>query len=246
VTWEYDAAPGDFIDIAILAAGYEWQQIPGLELTAVVRSIPVTQAADIVYDGGTSEAVTFNGGSKRITCDSGNTSLDVVAIYSEWVDWALIGDNLRFLPAFRTVGGDSIDPGAGTSVPAYAYLRNGWRVRPQEANHTLAVTTGILLVDGGGDPFVDTLSPFTVRVNYQQPVQAMTVNTGGSVAPSQGQIQTAVRAELATEMARIDVAVSTRATPADTQSVNIETINGASVIGTGTAGDAWRGVGVAP
>lgn len=77
------------------------------------------------------------------------------------------------------VGGNVIDAGAGTSIPPYIYLLNGWRVKPQEAHHTLNVTGGVLLVNGGGDPFVNTTGSFIVRINYSQPVQAITVATGG-------------------------------------------------------------------
>jgi hypothetical protein len=179
VTFDYAAAPGTFVDVNVLAAGKVWQQLADFELTETVQSIPISQVADVVYDGATAEAVTFSGSTKRIICDTGNTAVNVQALYSEWVDWALLGSNLRFFPAFVTQGGTDVDPGAGTSIPFYVYLINSWRVRPQEASHTLAVTEGILLVDGGGDPFVDTLSAFVVRVNYQQPVQAITVSTGG-------------------------------------------------------------------
>jgi hypothetical protein len=41
------------------------------------------------------------------------------------------------------------------------------------------VNDGILLVEGGGDPFVNTTGSYVVRINYQQPVQAITVATGG-------------------------------------------------------------------
>jgi hypothetical protein len=41
------------------------------------------------------------------------------------------------------------------------------------------VTDGILLVDGGGDPFTNTTGAYIVRVNYQQPVQAISFATGG-------------------------------------------------------------------
>jgi hypothetical protein len=59
------------------------------------------------------------------------------------------------------------------------FLTNGWRIRPQEANHTLNVNDGVLVVAGGGDPFVNTLGGYVVRINYSQPVQAITVSTGG-------------------------------------------------------------------
>jgi hypothetical protein len=81
-----------------------------------------------------------------------------------------------------TVGGDDIDLGAGTKIPIYAFLQNGWKLKPQESNHTLNVIDGILLVDGGGDPFINTTGSFVVRVNYQQPVQAISFSTSGGPA----------------------------------------------------------------
>lgn len=105
--------------------------------------------------------------------------MSVRDVYSRWVDWVGQSTNAAFLPAFRTVGGDDIDAVSGTTIPIYAYLTNGWRIRPMESDHTLSVNDGVLLVDGGGDPFLDTIGSFTVRVNYQQPVQAITVATGG-------------------------------------------------------------------
>lgn len=123
-------------------------------------------------------AYTFDGVAKTITLTA-QTVMSVRDVYSRWVDWVITSDNTKFLPAFATLGGDAIDPGAGTSVPIYAFLTNGWRIRPQESSHTLTVNDGILLVQGGGDPFLNTLGSFVVRINYQQPVQAITVSTGG-------------------------------------------------------------------
>jgi hypothetical protein len=125
-------------------------------------------------------AISFDGINKIATLSSGTTTLNVLDLYSRWVDWMLTSDNSKFLPMFTTVGGDTIDASSGTSVPTYAFLQNGWRIRPQEANHTLSVTTGVLLVQGGGDPFLNTVGNFIVRINYSQPVQAITVSTGGS------------------------------------------------------------------
>ncbi len=116
----------------------------------------------------------------------GVTSFDVaVNLYSEakleWInDDALNRFSFPFL--LGSQGGNDIDIVAGTAIPAYIFLQGGWRIRPDEADHTLGVTGGIILVQGGGDPFVDTLGAFTVRINYQQPVQAVVVSTGGSSA----------------------------------------------------------------
>jgi hypothetical protein len=130
-------------------------------------------------------AISFDGQNRIITLSTGTTSLSVRGLYSRWKEWILIGDNSKYFPPFSTVGGDAIDQGAGTTIPFYAFLINGWRIRPYEGDHTLNVSDGVLLVNGGGDPFLNTLSPYTVRINYQQPVQAITVATGGYVLTQQ-------------------------------------------------------------
>ena len=124
-------------------------------------------------------ALTFDWPSKIITLTSGTTSVWVRDLWSRWVDWFLTSDNSKYLPAFEQVGGNDIDITAWTSIPIYAFLMNWWKLKPQEANHTLSVSDGILLVNGGGDPFINTTWAYTVRINYSQPVQAITVATGG-------------------------------------------------------------------
>lgn len=124
-------------------------------------------------------AISFDPAQKLAILSAGTTTLNVVDLYSRWKDWARSSDNSKYPPAFSVTGGDVIDSGAGTSVPCYAFLQNGWRVRPQESSHTLNVVGGVLLVAGGGDPFVSTLGSFFVGVRYSQPVQAITVSTSG-------------------------------------------------------------------
>jgi hypothetical protein len=129
--------------------------------------------------------------------------------------------------AMAQVGGNVIDAAAGTSIPPYIYLLGGWRIKPQEANHTLSVAGGVLLVDGGGDPFINTTGSFVVRVNYQQPVQAITVTTGGGgSAPTAEQNAAAVLAAAQTTPIHADA----------------RQMNGATIAGTGTLADKWRGV----
>ncbi len=130
-------------------------------------------------------AITFDGATKTMTLSTGTTSLNVLDLWSRWVDWFLTGDNSKYAVAFQQVGGNDIDASAGTSIPIYAFLMNGWKLKPQEANHTLSVSGGVLLVDGGGDPFNNTTGAYTVRINYQQPVQAITVSTSGVDMTSQ-------------------------------------------------------------
>lgn len=124
-------------------------------------------------------AFIFNGTTKIITLTSGTTVVSVRDLWSRFIDWFLTDDNSKFLPAFKTVGGDDIDLAQGTKIPIYSFLENGWKIKPQEANHTLTINDGILLVNGGGDPFINTIGAYTVRINFQQPVQAISFTTGG-------------------------------------------------------------------
>lgn len=121
----------------------------------------------------------IDGPSKTITLTTGTVSVSVRDVWSRWVDWFLTSDNSKYLPAFKSVGGDDIDASQGTKIPIYSFLENGWKIKPQESNHTLSVTDGILLVNGGGDPFINTIGAYTVRINYQQPVQAISFSTSG-------------------------------------------------------------------
>jgi hypothetical protein len=122
--------------------------------------------------------MTFDGPTRRVNLTPGTVQLDVRDMLSRWADWVTESDNSKYLPAFDQAGGNEIS--AGTSVPIYAFLLNAWRIKPQESNHTLNLGGGVLVVQGGGDPFVNTDAAFVIRINYQQPVQAITVSTGGS------------------------------------------------------------------
>lgn len=124
-------------------------------------------------------AYTFDGPNKRIILSSGTVGLEIPDLWSRWVDWLITGDNSKYALAMRSVGGDVIDATAGTSIPVYTYLINGWKIQPQAASHTLYVTDGILLVDGGGDPFVSPVGTYDIRIVYQQPVQAIAFSSSG-------------------------------------------------------------------
>jgi len=122
--------------------------------------------------------IQFDGLNKRIILTSGTITLSVPDLWSRWVDWLLVGDNSKYLPAMRVLGGDVRDPVAGTRIPVNVFLLNDWRIRPQDGSHTLVVIDGILEVQGGGDPFVNPAFG-VIRINYQQPVQAIGVSTSG-------------------------------------------------------------------
>ncbi len=111
-------------------------------------------------------------------------------------------------------------------VPLYLFVLNGWKIRPMESDHTLYVTNGTLVVSGGGDPFVSTLGDYTVRVVYQQPVQAIGYSTSGGSGPSAESIAAAVLSAL----------------QGTTIPVNIKQVNDVTVQGAGTKLNPWQPV----
>jgi hypothetical protein len=132
-------------------------------------------------------AFTIDPSIKRIILDSSNVTAK--QIYVAWVDWAALSDNVKYPPAFSSLGGD--DLGDSLSVPPYYFLLNGWRVRPSEASQTLVIT-GNLFVQGGGDPIVPTIGNFNVLVKSVVPVQAQGISTSGSTGPSAAETADAV------------------------------------------------------
>ena len=128
-------------------------------------------------------AYTFTGGSTRIIqLSSGTTILDLKDMYSRWKDWVKDEGGSKQLCAISPLGGDPVDEGQNIYVASYFFLSNRWRIRPQEANHTLKVINGILVTTEGDSPFIQTQGSYNVLVQYSQPVQAQStvVETGTS------------------------------------------------------------------
>lgn len=105
---------------------------------------------------------TFEGENKLIILSSGTTSFDVIDMYSKWKEWMLLIDNLKFLPAFTTTGGDLIT--GSIYVGSYFFLENNWKIRPYEADHNLTINGNIFTRDSS-NAFVSTLGDYTVTIN---------------------------------------------------------------------------------
>lgn len=167
----------------------------GIDLTDTSLNVPISQADDLVYEtGGTTTPLTINYGSKLIIMDTGTVELDVPETYSKWKDDILLTNNAQYDFAFTQVGGNEII--SPKSIPKYVFQTNGWKFRPQEASHTLNVTNGIVVGESGADPFVDTIGSYIVRINYEQPVQAITVSTSGGGGATAAQVWTYANREL--------------------------------------------------
>lgn len=127
----------------------------------------------------------FDGAAKTVTLTTGTAVLDLIDMHSRWKDWVRAG-NASVLPAFAAVGGDI------PSIPLYLFLRNGWDVVPQSANHTLTVINGIFEREGGGDPFIDPAGSYKIRINRETPGIAIGYSTGGGPGYTLEQIGQAV------------------------------------------------------
>ena len=107
-------------------------------------------------------AFTFDGTNKIISLVPGTTEISCVELYSRWVEWCILNDNFKYLPAIRTVGGDTISPTKNLGLTFF--LINGWRVRPQEASHSLRVNGNLYTDPAGFSPFVATLGAYNVMI----------------------------------------------------------------------------------
>lgn len=99
--------------------------------------------------------VSFDGFTKTITIASWVTDINVASdLYSNWKEWVQSPevDNAKFLPAFRTIGGDPTSE--GQIAPQYFFLINGWKVVVD--GHHVNFATNLYSEDG--------LSPF-IQIN---------------------------------------------------------------------------------
>lgn len=105
---------------------------------------------------------TFDGPSRLIILGLGVVTFEAEILYSRWVDWVSVQEHARFLPAIRYVGGDAISTTKNLGITFF--LTNGWRIRPQEANHTLRVNGNLYTDPSGFSPFVSTVGAFNVMI----------------------------------------------------------------------------------
>jgi hypothetical protein len=112
-----------------------------------------------------SEVVTFSGAERLISVNAGVTEIDVERdVYSAWKRWlAADAENSKWPQAMRTVGGDPLSE--TKDLGATFFLMNGWRIRPQEANHWLTVNGNLYTDPAGDSPFVSTLGNYTVTIS---------------------------------------------------------------------------------
>lgn len=106
---------------------------------------------------------TFDGTNKLIIIDNGVTSFSVADLYSRWKDWFALSDNSKYETAFgNSVGGNSL--GGGIILGSYYFLQNGWKIRPQEADHILEITGNLYPIPDTASLFQTTVGSFNVQI----------------------------------------------------------------------------------
>ncbi|MDD5416189.1 MAG: hypothetical protein PHE48_04270 [Candidatus Daviesbacteria bacterium] len=109
------------------------------------------------------QKMTYDTNNKLFILNTGVTSFDVVVdLYSDAKeDW--LSDPLmnKFRFPIMAIGGQAI--GGGQVISPYIVLRYGWKIRPQEADHTLTVA-GNLITDDETSPFTSVLGDYQVTI----------------------------------------------------------------------------------
>lgn len=107
--------------------------------------------------------MTYDAANKLFILNDGVTDFDVVIdLYSDAKeDWIANSTLNKFIFPMLGIGGNPI--GGGQKISTYVVLRNGWKIRPHEADHTLTVA-GNLITDDETSPFVSVLGDFQVII----------------------------------------------------------------------------------
>ena len=120
--------------------------------------------------------VDFDGASKIIYVHPEVTSLDIRAeVYSAWIDWVVLRDNSKFLPALRYTGYDPI--GGGKYTGDSYFLTNGWKL---SVDLSRVRVTGVLFSDDYDTAYYTS----SMVAQYPATVSALvnTVQLGGTSA----------------------------------------------------------------
>ena len=151
--------------------------------------------------------VTFDYYTRLIHVSPLVTTLNVkVDLYSDMKEWFLLDNrkNRGFEPPIRVIGGDPTV--TGQKAGDLYFMQNGWRV---VYDPTKVTVEGVLFSDDYDTPWLYTEAwNLSEVLQPVYPAQVASLVTGVDLSSIPG----AVRTELETELANMDIAVSTRAT----------------------------------
>jgi hypothetical protein len=123
--------------------------------------------------------ITFDGPNRIIRLAASDSVVEVSEIYSDWKDWALSGDNLKYPPAFRPVGGDPVGGGVFTGINTFIRNDLGWRIKPPEQN-ILIELVGNLFPEDPDEPWrTGPDGNFTTAISTNNSANALIVAGSG-------------------------------------------------------------------
>lgn len=154
---------------------YYTLRFDGLTFTAADSSLYVSQESDLAYVAGASGLATFDWTNKVQTLApsivGGVGALTMAQIYSAWKD--AVVNHLTVPFAWSVVGGQ---PTFGAqSISLHYFQEGGWKLRPANVDHTLTLSDGVLIAESGS-PFLATVSPHTVMLEWQKPEHVITID----------------------------------------------------------------------
>lgn len=127
-------------------------------------------------------AFTFDGPNKIIQCDPGTVQFSSATVYSAWKRWAQESDNAKYQRAFEdSVGSNEL--GGGVLLGAYYFITNGWKIRPQDTDHTLVIEGNLFPVPDTAGIFLPTINPRNVIIAMRTSslTQQLLVNQAGAI-----------------------------------------------------------------
>ena len=114
---------------------YEIFKSTPFDLTAADSGLSFTPITDTVFDSAYDDRYTIDYTNKRIIMGTGETTYDVRGAYSKWKTDVFNADNFTYDFAFSILG--NVEYSAPKRIPTFTGLLNSWKIRPDEANHTL-------------------------------------------------------------------------------------------------------------
>lgn len=126
--------------------------------------------------------VIFDGENRLIIINPDESIISVKQdIYSSWKEWISLRDNMKYLPAVRTIGGDPV--GGGKYAGDLYFLMNNWKM---VVNHPVAID-GVLYDDSGTSPYIITGSG-GVTATVSNLAYAIATSTGALTEEQQLQL----------------------------------------------------------
>ena len=222
LTYEYyngiEISSGDNIRLRVRKNGKEDVE---LNTTATVAgaSFLVSQETDPHCTGATISNYTVDFVNKKIRATGSRASFTCQEVADIICTEQATTDGIRLAPFAAITGLVTLSPGVQTGLTVNLI---DWQVSWAAGSVTQAsITSGNLVGGITNDPVEDISGGPQVTINLS--AAATSVATSGTTRPTASEIATAVRAELATELARMDAVISSRATQTSVTSIATNT-----------------------